>query len=318
MNCVSCGGEIPAGSRFCPRCGRATAEASPPEGPPGTMPPAGPPPGSPPSAPPPSPPTMSPPPPPTPPPAGYNQPGYGAPPPPPPPPPPGYGGAPPAGGYGAPGGQPGYGQSAYGQPGGYGGPPGGGYYGAPGAYPPPPYPGGYGGGPVAYGLASFGQRVGGFLIDAAIIWGVFIVGFIIVGATTPSSSFDDPNPGPSGVGILLMLISWAVAFAYPVYFEGRPEGQTLGKKAVGIRVVRRSNGGPLGYGLAIGRFFARFADSFTFGLGLLWAAWDPEKQTFHDKIAGTLVVKASVYPPPGRPPAGYQQPVPPPSPYQTN
>jgi uncharacterized RDD family membrane protein YckC len=111
-----------------------------------------------------------------------------------------------------------------------------------------------------------------------------------------------------------------VAFGYPIVFEGRPEGQTLGKKALGIRVVRKVDGGSLGYGLAIGRALAKFAEGFTFGLGLLWAAWDPMGQTFHDKIAGTLVVRASVYPPPtrtppGGPPPGYQQPAPPPNPY---
>ena len=54
-----------------------------------------------------------------------------------------------------------------------------------------------------------------------------------------------------------------------------------------------------------------------FGLGLLWAAWDPMRQTFHDKMAGTLVVRSSVYPPPNRPAvAGYQQPASPPNPYE--
>jgi uncharacterized RDD family membrane protein YckC len=149
------------------------------------------------------------------------------------------------------------------------------------------------------------------------MWALFFVGFIVVAIATPSASYDNPNPGPNGIGVLFMLFSWLIAFGYPVYFEGRPAGQTLGKKAIGTRVVRKSNGGPLGFGLALGRTFARFADSFTLGLGLLWAAWDPEHQTFHDKIAGTLVVRSSVYPPPGKTPPGYQQPAPPPSPYQT-
>jgi uncharacterized RDD family membrane protein YckC len=194
--------------------------------------------------------------------------------PPPPPPAPSFGGAPAPSGYGPP----------------------------PGTYPPPPpggYPGGAGG-PVAFGLATFGQRVGGFLIDGAIMTAVYVFGIIVAMITTPSATFDNPDPQTSGLGLLVMFLTWVGAIVvYPVYFEGRPEGQTLGKKAVGIRVVRQSNGAPLGYGLAIGRFLARFADSFTFGLGLLWAAWDPLHQTFHDKIAGTLVVRSSVYPPPG-------------------
>src|SRR5205807_10497138 len=121
----------------------------------------------------------------------------------------------------------------------------------------------------------------------------------LAAAATPSSSYDNPDPGPNGFGVLLMLLAFAAAFAYPVVFEGRPDGQTLGKKALGIREVRKSNGAPLGYGLAFGRLLARFVEGFTFGLGLLRAAWDPQHQTFPDKIAGTLVVKSRVCPLPG-------------------
>ncbi|HET9769290.1 MAG TPA: RDD family protein [Acidimicrobiia bacterium] len=258
MLCVACGGEVPVGSRFCPRCGRATPTAEEVAG--GAAPPAMPAAG---------PPTVPP-----------------APPPPPPPPPPPSYGAPP-GAYGAPPGT--YGTA----PSGYPPPPGGGY---PGGYPAPPY--GAGGGPVEYGLASFGQRVGGFLIDAVVQWAIVIVGFVIAAMTAPAESFDNPDPGPNALGGLMMFLCWVASMIYPIYFEGRPEGQTLGKKAVGIRVVRQANGAPLGYGLAIARFFARIVNWFTLGFGLLWAAWDPQRQAFHDKIVGTLVVRSSVYPPP--------------------
>jgi uncharacterized RDD family membrane protein YckC len=228
-----------------------------------------------------------------------------APPPPPPPPPPptpppssgGYGGAPT--GYAPP--PPGYGA-------------------APGPYSAPPGYGGGTGGPVSEGLASFGQRVGATVIDTFILWVVMAVGFLVVGATVPDPEpFVNPDPGPSGMGGLIMMLTWLIGPAYFVIMEGMPDGQTLGKKALGIRVVRKSNGAPLGYGLAIGRYLARFVDFFTLGLGLLWAAWDPMHQTFHDKIAGTLVVRSAVYPPPGKGigTPGYQA-APPPNPFHTN
>jgi uncharacterized RDD family membrane protein YckC len=146
------------------------------------------------------------------------------------------------------------------------------------------------------------------VIDGFILWVVMAAGFLIVAATVPEASFEDPNPGPSGLGGLIMFLTWFISPAYYVLLEGRPEGQTIGKKLIGIRVVRKTNGAPIGYGLAIGRYLARFVDFITFGLGLLWAAWDPMHQTFHDKIAGTLVVRAAVYPPPpkaGSAPPGY-------------
>jgi uncharacterized RDD family membrane protein YckC len=146
-------------------------------------------------------------------------------------------------------------------------------------------------------------------------------GFLMIAAasTIPEETFTDPNPDPSGLGLLLMLFGWLIGPAYYVFLEGRPDGQTLGKKAMGIRVVRQSNGAPLGYGLAVGRLLARFVNFITLGIGLLWAAWDPQRQALHDKIAGTLVVRSSVYPPPGSStgqPPSYQQPAPPGGPYQ--
>jgi uncharacterized RDD family membrane protein YckC len=261
MFCVACGGEIPAGSRFCPRCGRAasaTVEGVPPTPPPGTTPPPPPPPSPPP-------------------PSG----GYGGP-------PPGY--APPPPSFRPPPGGPGDPQQPYGA---------------------------QTGGPVVEGLASFGQRVGGALVDGFIVWVIMGAGFLVAAASVPEASFENPNPRPGGIGALMQTITWLASAAYYIVLEGRPDGQTLGKKAVGIRVVRKTNGAPIGFGLAIARYVSRFVDVITFGLGLLWAAWDPLHQTFHDKIVGTLVVRASVYPPPptaGSAPPGYQA-APPSNPY---
>jgi uncharacterized RDD family membrane protein YckC len=294
MLCVACGADVPAGSRFCPRCGRATsaAEAGPPDNPgsapedPPPGPPSGLPPESPPMPPPPPPPPQAPPP--------------QAPPPQTPPPqtPPAQTPPPLGGGYG-------------GAPTGYAPPP-------PGAYTPPTAYGAGAGGPVTEGLASFGQRVGATVIDTFILWTVMAAGFLVVAATVPEPEpFVNPDPGPSGVGSLFMMLTWLIGPAYFIIQEGMPDGQTLGKRAMGIRVVRKSNGAPLGYGLAIGRYLARFVDFFTLGLGLLWAAWDPLHQTFHDKIAGTLVVRSAVYPPPSRAGSAYQA-VPPNNPFQAN
>jgi len=151
---------------------------------------------------------------------------------------------------------------------------------------------------VAYGLASFGERVGATLVDGLVIGAIYIFGIVVAVITTPTATFENPEPSPSALGGLVLVIAWLGALAYPIILEGRPEGQTIGKKALGIRVVRKDNGAPLGYGLSIGRFLARLAEGFTFGIGLLWAAWDPMHQTLHDKMAGTLVVRSAVYPPP--------------------
>lgn len=157
------------------------------------------------------------------------------------------------------------------------------------------------------------------MIDTFVVWVAAFFVFLVAAATVPEATFENPDPDPSGIGAVFELLGFLVGPAYYVLFEGRPEGQTLGKKALGIRVVRQSNGAPLGYGLAVGRLFARLVNVVTFGVGLLWAAWDPQRQALHDKLAGTLVVRSSVYPPPGRSPGsppGSGQPAPPPDPYR--
>ena len=63
------------------------------------------------------------------------------------------------------------------------------------------------------------------------------------------------------------LASLAAGLAYFVYFEGGPTGQTLGKKALGIRVIDANAGGPIGYGRAVIRYFGRWISSIPFLLG---------------------------------------------------
>jgi uncharacterized RDD family membrane protein YckC len=92
------------------------------------------------------------------------------------------------------------------------------------------------------------------------------------------------------------LLSLILGIAYFTFFEGGPTGQTLGKRALGIRVIDFKAGGPIGYGRGLLRFVARLLSALVFGLGYFWMLWDPEKQTWHDKIAGTVVVPVDAYP----------------------
>jgi uncharacterized RDD family membrane protein YckC len=138
--------------------------------------------------------------------------------------------------------------------------------------------------------ASFGQRAAGWLIDQAILFGAVLLAVIPVGLMTPEATYFNPNPSPPVLLVLLCLGVMAGAMvAYPILMEGSPSGQTLGKRAMGIRVVRERDGQPIGYGHAVGRWAAQIAN--VFGIGLLWAAWDPKGQTLRDKLAGTLVVR---------------------------
>ena len=95
---------------------------------------------------------------------------------------------------------------------------------------------------------------------------------------------------------VVYLLSVAINWGYYTYFEGGPRGQTVGKMALSIRVVGLQDGAPIGYGRAFVRQLVRIISGLVFGLGYFWMLWDKEKQTWHDKAAGSVVVPIDAYP----------------------
>lgn len=147
--------------------------------------------------------------------------------------------------------------------------------------------------------ATFGQRFGAMLLDWLIL-GVPLTIIAVIMAVAIGAGADDTtgevDDGAAGLSILLYLIIAIAAWAYYVMLEGGPTGQTLGKKAVGIRVVSMQTGGPIGYGKSFVRTLVRsFLSGFCL-LGYLWMLWDQEKQTWHDKISDSVVVPVTAYP----------------------
>lgn len=66
---------------------------------------------------------------------------------------------------------------------------------------------------------------------------------------------------------------------------------TPGKMAMGLKIVDARTGEKISTGQAIGRYFAYFISALPFCLGYLWVAFDKRKQGWHDKLAGTVVIK---------------------------
>ena len=92
-------------------------------------------------------------------------------------------------------------------------------------------------------------------------------------------------------GIALIAVGFLlVAFIY-LRALGK-SGQTWGRKIVGIKVIGERDGQPIGFGRALGRqLFAAFISAQIFYLGYLWMLWDDKKQTWHDKVVNSIVVK---------------------------
>ncbi len=127
--------------------------------------------------------------------------------------------------------------------------------------------------------AGFWRRFVAALLDGITL---AVVGGIL------GAILSDSQNAATGITTLLGIV-------YYTYLEGS-SGQTLGKKALGIRVIDLGGGGSIGYGRAFIRYIGRYVSGIVLLLGYLWMLWDKEKQTWHDKFANSVVVPVSEYP----------------------
>ena len=112
--------------------------------------------------------------------------------------------------------------------------------------------------------------------------GLGIIGGIVSGLV----SGGDPTNG-TAQGLVLLL--QAVYFTY--FWSAAGKGQTLGMRALNIKVVK-TDGSQLDYVGGFLRYIGLVISIWVFLIGVIWAAFDAQKQGWHDKIAGTYVVKA--------------------------
>ena len=85
------------------------------------------------------------------------------------------------------------------------------------------------------------------------------------------------------LGLVLPLVAFIILW--------RLLKATPGKMAIGAEVVDARTLAPLSTGQSIVRGLGYFVSTIPFGLGLIWVAFDPRKQGWHDKLAGTVVIR---------------------------
>ena len=127
--------------------------------------------------------------------------------------------------------------------------------------------------------AGFWVRVVAFIIDSIII---AVVNAIIAAILNSSTT------GRSGIqtllGIIYFTYFWSGSSPWP--------GQTVGDKLLNLRVIK-TDGSDLSIVQALIRYVGLFVSFLVIFIGVIWVAFDPNKQGWHDKIAGTYVIKAS-------------------------
>jgi uncharacterized RDD family membrane protein YckC len=175
--------------------------------------------------------------------------------------------------------------------------------GQPDGPPPPPLPPysprhPYAGGAIAYrpgpapGLryAGFWIRFAAYVIDAlplSLLAALVKVSVVVTTCTSGGSGVSICTSRVDGPGATIVTavlgVYWIVTWSQL--------GGSLGQRALGLRVVSADDGGNIGVGRAVLRFAGYLVSAIPFAIGLMWAGFDPRKQGWHDKIAGTFVVR---------------------------
>lgn len=142
---------------------------------------------------------------------------------------------------------------------------------------------------LQYRLAGIGTRASAHLLDLTIVMASLAALALVVGimATTPAyGPFIEPF-----IGAILAIVFALGPIFYFVLFEGLWNGQTIGKKAMGLR-VRMVDGTPITLGAAFARNVVRFGDFFPafYLVGLVAMFTNPRSQRLGDLIAGTVVL----------------------------
>ncbi|WBQ04620.1 RDD family protein [Kribbella sp. CA-293567] len=188
-------------------------------------------------------------------------------------------------------GQPQYGQPGYGQPG-YGQP----QYGQQPPYGGNPYQQGYGYGASAGSeLAGWGSRVGASLLDGLVSGVPVLIGYgIFIGSVASQSSQDPYEQGVPPYAVIALVIGALASLGLWIWnrvIRQGNTGQSVGKSVLNLKLVDSSSFQPIGPGKAFLRDFLRGIFDQACLLNSLWPLWDDKKQTWHDKVLSTYVVK---------------------------
>ncbi|MFI5000403.1 MAG: RDD family protein [Reyranellales bacterium] len=145
--------------------------------------------------------------------------------------------------------------------------------------------------------AGFWIRFVAYMIDSLIL-GVaagIIIGIVVgIAVLSGGSNNEDRNLVTvivgAVIGVALMIV---IGWLYEALLTSSPKGATLGKQAVGVRIVR-ADGTQLSFGRATARYFlkAMITPMVPFAIGYLLAAFTAGKRALHDFMADTLVIKS--------------------------
>ena len=131
---------------------------------------------------------------------------------------------------------------------------------------------------------GFWIRAGAALVDTLVMLAAAMLLIVVFGGNM--------DMGPDQ-GFVSLMANWIAPFVLTVLFWKFRQA-TPGKMLWGARIVDARTGLPPSTGQMVGRYLGYFVSTLGLGLGFVWVAFDARKQGWHDKLAGTVVVRPSV------------------------
>lgn len=136
-----------------------------------------------------------------------------------------------------------------------------------------------------YEYAGFWVRVVASLVDTVLL--VVVIGIpltLIYGGQWTS--------GNAVTGFWGAFFNYVVPIVVTVWFWVKYLG-TPGKMLLRLRVIDANTGKAVSTAKGVGRYLGYYVSALPLMLGFIWVAFDKKKQGFHDKLAGTYVIRDS-------------------------
>jgi uncharacterized RDD family membrane protein YckC len=153
--------------------------------------------------------------------------------------------------------------------------------------------------PAVPNYGGFWRRFWSYLLDRFFLGVVFTpVGFMVLVPllATQSTDWTDTDLPPETVSALLgailtiAFLAFLGSWLYYALMQSSSRQATLGQLALGLRVTD-VEGRRISFARASGRHFATVLTGLTLGIGYLMVLFTTRKQSLHDLVAGTLVVR---------------------------
>ncbi len=137
-------------------------------------------------------------------------------------------------------------------------------------------------------LASLRRRLSSLLYESLVVFSILLIGFLLPQAFL-AGFLNQWGIPPINSKMLMFHIFWLLLI-YFVWFWLQT-GQTLPMKTWKLRLVNE-DGRLMRPTQAIFRYLAAWPSILFFGIGLLWALVDKDKQFLHDRIAGSRIISS--------------------------